>query len=308
MDGLTIQKRVYDILSESGGSSWVSARKTYDFVFSAVCEYMERVQGNVGTKTITTVANQAEYSLGNDFLNLYLKDRYDRKYIMYSINGTTYQPIYWTDYSDIIIGQAAAQPTVQRFSIIDDYAISTITGTATAAGPLVNGETVLTDSAAPFVNVNPGDSIQNLTDGSTGIVLWVNSTLSLVTALFDGTNNTWANHDSYAIAYEGRKNLVLDPEPSLSSQLLSVPYVTRPNPVYSPIRAYPMQTQDMDAIIYGAVSKYKERDQKPQEADYFYKKFDAQIRKATRQRQKAQGNDTIPVTYIRRGYSDGSGR
>ena len=74
--------------------------------------------------------------------------------------------------------------------------VASATGTATA-GP---GGKVLTDSAANFGgtdDVKVGDVIRNTTDGSSGVVVSVDSTTQLTTTLSGGTENDWDVGDAY---------------------------------------------------------------------------------------------------------------
>ncbi len=80
---------------------------------------------------------------------------------------------------------------------VDVTAITTgFTGTATASNALV-----LTDATKDFskLDISPGDILENITDGSSGIVNDVSTTTLTVKALTGGTLNTFTINDNYQI-------------------------------------------------------------------------------------------------------------
>jgi len=305
MDGLTIKKKVYDLLSEDMDTSrFVSDRRTFDFVYEAVCDYVETLQSFIGTQVITTVESQQEYELNPDFLSLYLRDIRGRRFAKYN-DGSDDSFIYWQDYSEMILSlPSSSQAQVERFSIIDDYTITSILGTASLAGNKTNGESVLT-SATSLTSVAIGDSVQNITDVSSGVVI---ATTPLTTCLFDGTDDEWDVSDSFAVIPQGRKKLALSPIPSEAGHTITISYIKKPVPVYSNVRGYPIPDKDMESVILKAVGSYKMRDQKLQEADYYLKLADKGIKKSAARNNRALNRETIQVSFIKRARHDGSGR
>lgn len=169
-----------------------------------------------------------------------------------------------------------------HFAIRDKQALySQITGTATSAGAASGGVCTLTDTSGLFLTtdyVSPGDHIHNTTDGSTGIVLSITSATALVCALFGGTDNDWSADDAYVIQPQGRVELYLDPPPSTSNRLIRIPYVPRPDPVYSDYGTYRFQYKAMTAIIKYAGWMYKYRDSEPNFGDKLFMWWDRQVR------------------------------
>jgi len=72
-------------------------------------------------------------------------------------------------------------------------------GTATVG----SATSTLVDSSADFSSSHIGHSIRNITDGSNGLITAVASTISLTAALSGGTNDVWADADTYKINRAG---------------------------------------------------------------------------------------------------------
>ncbi len=73
-----------------------------------------------------------------------------------------------------------------------------VTGSHTGGN---NEATVLTDSAADFINhgVEVGDTITNDTDSSSGVITALTATTITVAALAGGTDDDWDTNDTYSI-------------------------------------------------------------------------------------------------------------
>ncbi len=306
MDGKSLTNGLADVLNETVSSSdFLSSRASYDFIYEAALEFCRRTRVLTKTQTITTVADQAAYDLDSDFLMFYLRDSQNRYIVKYTDSSDNDYFLPFRNYEAVTYGNQETSVYVpSNFSIIDNSSLTDrITGSATSAGALSNGETTLTDSAAPFASVEVGDDIHNTTDGSDGVVLSVTSTSALVTALFGGTDNDWDSSDAYVIVPQGRKKLALDPPPSTSGHTVTIHFVQKPNPVYSPYMTYRFDRQYAPALIKYAAWLYKFRDAEPNFGDAWYKYWDQQCRMAARTEQKSLNKPTMRVNMMKRSYA-----
>ena len=192
-------------------------------------------------------------------------------------NGTSGTPSYYK------IENVSTTLIPHCFSIRNkDDLYSQVTGTATSDGDAAGGKCLLTDTSALFYTtdyVEPGDPIHNTTDGSTGIVLSIESSTTLYCALFGGTDNEWDSSDAYVINPQARVELYLDPPPSTSGHIIDLQYVKIPAPVYHDYGTYPFRQHLNEAIIRYAAWLYKYRDSVPDFGDAFYTQFDGLVRR-----------------------------
>ena len=253
-------------------------RTSYDCLFDAVKDFNKKTHFLTGTQSISVSASTAGYNLNPDFVSLALMDGHNRPFIKYTVNGADYF-LYSRDYQDVVLANDTSTVTVPTaFSIIDAPQVVQISGTA-AEGEPTNGECTLTDNAADFSSVAAGDFVHNITDGSHGIVLSQTSKTQLLCALFEGTNNDFATSDSYIIVPQARYQLVLTPTPSATA-VATITYVMRPDPVYSPYRAYKLPSDAELPICQFAAYLYKYRDREPNFGDALYRHYDMFTRKA----------------------------
>jgi len=304
MDGKSLTNGLAAILNETvSSSSFMESRVSYDYIYEAVLEFVRRTRVLTASQTITTVADQSAYDLNADFLQLYLRDNENRYVIKYN-DGTNDYFLSFRDYEAITYGNQTDSVSIpSNFSIIDKATLTTrITGTVTSNGASSNGECTCTDSAAPFSAVKVGDDIHNTTDGSDGVVIGITSTSALVTALFGGTDNDWDTSDAYVIVPQGRKQLILDPPPETVGQTVTIHYVQKPDPVYSPYKTYRFDRQYEPAIIKYAAWLYKYRDSEPDFGNAFYKFWDSQVRMASKTEQKSLNKPSMRVNMIKRSY------
>lgn len=295
MDGKTLLYKLRQLLNEDSDSGFLDKRTSYDYLWEAAIEFVNRTACLKSTQSISTVVDQTGYTLNADFLSMYLKNDSNNLYIKYN-NGSTDSFVTWKDYEDIIYGNnTSSQSVAGGFSIIDDSTLdSQVTGSATSAGALSGGQATLTDTAADFSDVSPGDIVHNTTDGSDGIVLSKTSSTVLVTALFGGTDNDWAVSDAYIIQPQGRLKLVLDGPPSTADHTITVYYTQRPAPVYSDYGVYRFPSQYSDAIVKYAAFLYKFKDREPNFGHTWYGIFDRQVRMAT---------SALNKSFVRRGFT-----
>ena len=298
MDGREVLYRLRELLGEAADSDFLDEKTSYDYVNEAAREFALRTRCLTSSQDITTVQDQRGYTLNADFMELYLRNKQNRHYVLYNDGSSSNSDfIYWGDYEDIILAdQQTSVLKPNKYTIINDPVLdSQVTGTATSAGAASGGQCILTDTAADFTDVSAGDIVHNTSDGSDGVVLSKTSTTVLVVALFGGTSDDWSSSDAYVIQPQGRLQLRLDPPPSTAGHTLTVHYVQRPVPVYSDYGVFRFQPQHMDAIIKYAAYQYKYRDKEPNFAHVYYQAFERQIRMSGNALNKAFKRSRISV-------------
>lgn len=281
VDGTSILRELRNILNETSTSSFLDTRSSYYYLWLAATELVDRTECLTTTQTITTVASQQAYDLNPDFLRLYMKDTNNNLFIRYN-DGTTTSTLKFKKYESVYYDNDTSTVSVpDSFATRDDPTKETAeVGTATSVGAASAGQCTLTDTAADFTNVAPGDIVNNTTDGASGYVLSKTSTTVIATALFDGTGNDWTQSDAYTIQPQGRLQLVIVPTPSTSGHTITVPYVQRPDPVFSNYGIYRFNAQYLMALCFYAAWLYKYRDSDSNFGDKFYQYFDSHVRKA----------------------------
>jgi hypothetical protein len=273
---------------------------TYDFLYEAAKQLVDRTGCLKSSQNITTVADDDEYNLNPDFLRLYAKNSSGNYYVRLN-DGSTNHFLTWKDYEDIIYdNNTTSVPIPSRFSIIDTSKGTQVTGTATSAGALSAGQCTLTDTAADFSDVNPGAIVHNTTDSSDGVVLSKTSSTVLVTALFGGTDNDWDSSDAYVIQPQSRYQIYLDPPPSTAGYTLMVPYIQQPDPVYSNYGIYRFPDQYKEALVKYAFWLYKYRDREPNFGDAMYQFWEMQVGRASHSINRAQRPTGFKVNLLKR--------
>jgi len=274
MDGAELKRRLRELLNEDSDTEWLDTRTTYDYLYESATELVNKTHCLKGTQTITTVADQTDYNLEPDFLKLFLTDTNNDFVIKWGDNTF----LRWKDEADVIYNNRT-----DSVSIPDSFAISNadipsqVTGTATATGASTGGLSTLTDSG--FTDVEAGDSVNNTTDGSTGVVLSKTSSSVLKTALFGGTDNDWSIGDAYIIQPQGRYKLIIDPPPS-GVETITVNYIKKPAPVYTDYQVYGFIDQYDTALVKYAFYLYKYRDDQGDVGDRMYRYWDNVLRGA----------------------------
>lgn len=265
-DGREMTRRLKHDLLESDNSAFINDYLSYRYINEAANNYVMKTNSARATQSITTVADQVEYTLAPDFLSIYVQESGDR-YIKYN-NGSSNSFPEFEEYDEIIHTSTTTSTAIpSQFSVIDHPTLgSIITGTTTSAGAASNGESTLTDSGGGFSgNVSVGDMVHNETDvdsnsnGSYGIVIEVTSDTALLVALFGGGDADWTSGDSYVIVPQGRLQLILDPPPTTVGHTITVYYNARPTPVFSPFRTFRIQSQFIPEILRDAKALYEFR-------------------------------------------------
>lgn len=274
-DGKDLLRRLRNLLNEDSDSGWLDEQTSYDYLYDAAVDFVDRTGCVHDAQGITLVPDQEMYDLNPNFLRLFLKNSSNNYYInLY--DGSNWHPIMWADAEDILYDYNASATAAipSKFSIVDSEPPGQIIGTATAAGADSGGQQILTDTAADFTDVDAGAIVHNTTDGSDGVVLSKTSDTILVTALFGGTDHDYTIGDAYVIQPQARYQLGLSPLPS-TAYVLAVTYVKRPAPVYSDYGVY--EFINPNVLVKYAYWLYKYRDRDPNFGDAMYKFWEMEI-------------------------------
>jgi len=135
MVGHVLTRQLRESLGEGSTSSWINVQLSYDLIYEAVLEFVDRTACLQAVGNLTTSANNSTYTLPYDFLRLYMKDDNGDYFIQYVDGNNSITDFIYDDYEDII--QANQSDPVQIpsvFSIIPGSARTPITGNATSAG------------------------------------------------------------------------------------------------------------------------------------------------------------------------------
>lgn len=309
MDGQTLFYRLRTLLAESSNSDYMEDRASYEYLWDAATEFVRETGCLTATQTITTVDGTSAYDLSTDFLQLYLLNDFNERYIKVYDASAYYFPTE-KDYDSIIYANVTDEAAIpSNFAIRDKQAAETrISSTCTSTAAASNGESLLTDAASDFSDVEIGDAVHNITDGSHGYVVALNDSTSVYVALFDGTANDWTSSDSYILIPQARKQLVLTPPSSTSGYTITVEYIQRPVPVFSPYRSYRIPEQYTGSIVMYAAWLYKYRDMQPNFGDPWYVHWDREVRKAKNTEKRIKNKYSIKVNFTKRSFGDRSYR
>ncbi len=311
MDGYSIVRKLRNLISEGSDSAWLDVKTSYDYIYEAIIATIGRVNLLTTTDTLTTEASTINYTLNYNFLKLYMVDSQNRYFVKY-YDGTSYYFIYFKSYESMFLSNNTTDVAIpDSFSIMDATPLARITGAATATAALSNGEATLTSTTSNFTNAEAGDTIHNTTDSSHGVIISKTSTTILITVLYDGTNNYWTSGDAYIIVPAHRYKLILDPPPLTAGHIVTVPYVFRPDPVYSAsittgYRGYPIPDDYESSIVKYAAWLYKYRDREPQYADALYKYWDDDLRKKAKGSNDALRRKGYRVNFLKSATESGS--
>lgn len=305
MDGKLLRQELERLINEESDSDLLDAFTTYNFINDAANEINMRIEHIKNSQTLTIVAGQTDYTLDARYMKLYqAAPRTDKHFIQFS-DGTTKYNITEKGRDAIVHGNQTVSVTSvgipDNFYISDDKTLDDqVTGTATSAGSLSAGKATLTDTAADFADVSPGDNLHNTTDESMGIVLSKTSSTVLVTAMFGGTENDWDSSDTYVVQPQGRYKLVFNPPPSTAGNTVVVPYISRLAPVYSDYDHFRLPIQYKEALISYAAYLYYYRAGKFKIADKFFVIYDNHVRRAAHNSNKALGRNRVITSFKKR--------
>lgn len=296
MDGANLRRRVAELLNENETTSnLLVKRSTYDFLYDAAKNWVIKTECLTAEQTITTVASQSDYVLNADYLGLFLK-RNDRFYAKY-YDGSAYTFINFKPYTDVYYENQTTAISIPNYFTLLDYRslYSQVTGAASANGASVGGKCLLTTATDKFDNVSAGDSINNTTDGSAGIVISKTDAKNIYVALFGGTANDISSADAFIIQPKGRMKLIFDPPPSTASHYCYVPYLQEPAPVYSDYDVYRINFDYTEAFANYAAWKYKYKDKSADFGDKFYAAYLAEVEKYNTQTDRVLARTNVSI-------------
>jgi hypothetical protein len=302
MIGAIWQQQLNQILSEFN-SSWIDLKTSFDYIYEAAKDFAKETSCCHLSQTITTISGTSDYNLNPDFMEVLTKDDHNKPIVKF-YDGNSTDWLSMQSYSDFLQDDDTPD-TPNCFSITDAPTISRISGTTTSAGVHSGGESVLRDTTADFSTVYPGDVVINATNDYYGYCI-AKGTTSITTAMFDltvrgGQYVSWGSGDAYIIQPVGRYQIWLDPTPSISGQIITVPYFAKPIPVYSDYGIYPFATGYEEALIKYAAWLYKYRDSKPQFGDPLYVAYERTMRKGKNVNRKAVGKKGFRVNFMKGG-------
>lgn len=303
MDGKRLSRQLRQMMNEESGSNYLDSFTTFDLLNQAAIKLNDKIEHLETSEDITTVADQASYTLSADYMRLTNVNQLGRELVRYS-DGATFHYLPRVDGDLRFRNRPFTAPTK---TIPDNFDITSragedaqVTGTETTGGSLVAGKATLIDSAGDFTNIEPHDTIHNTTDGSMGVVLSKTNVTTLVTALFDGTNNFWTSGDAYVIQPQAKYRMILTPAPDTASHIVTVPYLRRPKPVYSDYDAFQFPIQYQDALVFYAVGFYKYRHQMNEEGNAWFVAADNLLRQYNKAHNSATGRRRIIVNLKKR--------
>jgi hypothetical protein len=156
-----------------------------------------------------------------------------------------------------------------------------ISGAAVADGPASQGRCILEDSEKDFLGddrVWPRDAIYNTTTGAAGYVLSVKDATHLYCALFDDNEITgWTTDNEYIIRPAAAPLLRLECPALTAGNIIAIPYVTLPPPVFWEIGSWMLPERVCKAIVSGACALFKTGKTEYQEAQSLGALFDAEV-------------------------------
>ncbi len=300
MDGKRLSRQLRQMLNEEEGSNYIDPFTSYDLLNQAAVKLNDKIQHLETTQDITTVADQADYTLPANFVRFIRVDGKGRNILRYS-DGSTFHILPEKD--DDVRWRNKTYTTTSvdvphSFSIqYDDTEDTQVTGTITTTAASSAGKVTLTDAAGDFSDVEAGDTVHNTTDGSMGVVLSKTSSTVLVTALFDGTANDYTSGDAYVIQPQAKYKITLNPPPSTASQTVTVEYLNRPKPVYSDYDAFQFPVDYQDALVYYAAGFYKYRHRTSDEGNAWFIHADNMVKENIQKHNKTMHRKRAIVNF-----------
>lgn len=303
MDGKRLSRQLRQMLNEESGSNYLDSFTSFDLLNQGAQKLNNKLEQLETAIEITTVADQADYTLPANFTRLVRVNGLGRGLIRFDDGAALHNIIEKDDdlrYRNKAFTVTSANVPSSFAIVYDDTEDTQVTGTETTGGSLVAGKATLIDSTAPFADVEAGDTVHNTTDGAMGVVLSKTSSSQLITAMFDGTNNFWTSADAYVIQPQAKYKLTLDPPPDTSSLTVTVDYLRRPKPVYSDFDSFQFPIQYQDALVFYAVGFNKYRHQMIDEGNTWFAHADLSVRESTKSTNQAFNKRRAIVNFKKR--------
>ena len=316
---------VLDLLDEPVASElFANKREIYQFLDAAAVTFARETGFSTNECAITTVASQQVYDLPPNFIGLFMKNRSGRYFIKY-YDGSNYTWPIKSSYEKLFKANlTTAKTTPGRFAIREDavpswdyYRLATeavedlitegedyivleelnrglVIGTSGAVGNQSAGDCALYDSNKYYTSthrVYPRDIVHNVTDGSSGVVLHVVDDTHLVTALFGGAQNQWAEGDSYVIIPGSHHRIMLDAPSETAGHTMTVPYVSMPQPVFSDYMTWRFPPRVCVAIAHEAAFMINEQKYDYAAANRHHAMFEDELLQFKRERAQQKLQD-----------------
>ena len=312
MDGKSARLFVEDLIRGTSRPDIVTKKRTYDMLNAGAEEFVSLTECIKKSEDLTTVADQAAYDLSADYLRLWLKTDDPRGgdyFVRYTDSSSVIHEILWRSYQKVFYDYNTTSVSLPSyFTILEKTSLpDQLTGTTTATGTQSGGAATLTDAGESFETyISARDRVHNTTSGKdySGIVISVTSDTALVTAMFDtnGDPQGWASGDTWVIQPTARMQLQLDPPPETASETVTVPYVAKPNPVYSDYYTWQIQDVYHKAFCFYAAYLYLTEYQVQESvqsgdvllADKYFNEFNRIVHRAKRD---------IDLSLSKQGYS-----
>lgn len=275
--GGELYRAVREAYGEDNYSAWADVLTIFTYCYDAAMDINQRLQILKSSTTISTVASTREYNLPYDFQQLYLKND-DEDYVIRINDGTSDYDITEREYEAVWV-----ENDTNTVAIPDSFSVklassqpSAISITSNASGAVdANFESLCsTATASAFASANVGDSVLIL--GKPGRVTYKTSNTSLQVAMEDGYGVP--NTTTVVIIPVSLWALYFSPIPSTSSYTITVPYLKKPDGVFSYNRSYNLDQALQPALVAYCVSKLKERDRATSDAAYFMQQYEAVVR------------------------------
>lgn len=302
MDGKTLTRDVWQLLGEDSDSSFLDVKTTYDYLYQAALAFNRETYALTSTQSITTVASTSEYNLNPDFQCLFMKNKSDNFIVKVTDSDDVDYFVRFKPYIDIYCENETDDIDIpSSFTIMDADQLDSITSTASVDGDANSAslESTLTDtsSSTRFATASVGDTVHNVTDGSSGVIISLTSATAALTAIVSGTDDEWDSGDTFYVIPQNRYKIVFNQPFETAGYTVTVPYVQKPIPVYSPYRSYRFNDNYRMALVHYVVWLYKYRDMKPNYGDSHYKYFTDETRRAKKDLNKALNRSGFRVSF-----------
>lgn len=235
MDGYTLLREILDFLDRGESDiPLLGPRRIYSCLDEAACQFARITGAITGEAVITSVADQQSYDLPPDFIRPLVKsgsERYLGRFV--TTDGVTA----WvpkTDYSRIFLANQTEAKDIPGLFCVTQRATasSAISGTVTAAASPSAGLVELVDGGADFSSVMVRDVVYNISKNTWGLVISVVSGTRLSCAMFPSSRASFVIGNDYVVRPESREQLLFDAPCANSGDVLTLPSVVLPPPVY----------------------------------------------------------------------------
>lgn len=229
-----------------------------DCVNAAAIEFVLETKCHKKTFETRLAAGATKVSLPWDFLELHAKDRNNRLVCMLKApDGAVTWLRVSTDEIVFTDGPGTGSPSrghVTQTSTVMPEILLTAAATEKAAGGVALLS--LTDPGyAICSHVSIGDDAKNLMDNSSGVVVGTSPVVASI-AFFNGEDNDIDAGDEIVISPKPRHLFGFDAAIPEAGWTLVVPYVAKPNPVYSDFGQFPFNEVEGRAIAYYGAYKF----------------------------------------------------